>query len=166
MAPELFKEFCFEFTREVNRLRMERDADAINRRDELERVDRELDKAIDAILAGVPGEKLKDRIGYLEDRKIELIASLENQHEAVPLLHPNLAEIYRERIARLCETLNEENGRTSASEALRVLIDQILMVPEDGELKIVLRGDLAAILQFAANKKNPAPFRGPGFQAI
>jgi site-specific DNA recombinase len=29
-------------------------------------------------------------------------------------------------------------------------------VPSEAELAIVLRGDLAAILRFAANKKNPA----------
>ena len=29
-------------------------------------------------------------------------------------------------------------------------------MPEDGELAIVLRGDLGAILRFAAGKKNPA----------
>ena len=54
MDPELFKVFCDEFTWEVNRLRMERDADLINQRKELERIDRELDKAIQAILDGVP----------------------------------------------------------------------------------------------------------------
>ena len=73
MEPELFKAFCDEFTREVNRLRMERDADIIHRRKELERIERELDKAIQAILDGVPGAKLKDRIGALEARKAELV---------------------------------------------------------------------------------------------
>ncbi|WP_431324453.1 hypothetical protein [Rhizobium sp. YTU87027] len=29
------------------------------------------------------------------------------------------------------------------------------LVPDEAELAIVLRGDLAAILRFAANKKNP-----------
>jgi site-specific DNA recombinase len=29
------------------------------------------------------------------------------------------------------------------------------LVPENGELAIVLRGDLGAILRFAAGKKNP-----------
>ena len=57
MEPELFKAFCDEFTREVNRLRIERDAEIIERRKELERIDRELDKAIQAILDCVPGRK-------------------------------------------------------------------------------------------------------------
>ena len=53
MEPELFKEFCDEFTREVNRLRIERSADIISQRKELERVQRDLDRAIQAILDGV-----------------------------------------------------------------------------------------------------------------
>jgi site-specific DNA recombinase len=35
------------------------------------------------------------------------------------------------------------------------LVDQVTLVPDEAELAIVLRGDLAAILRFAANKKNP-----------
>jgi hypothetical protein len=34
-------------------------------------------------------------------------------------------------------------------------IDQVTLVPDEAELAIELRGDLAAILRFAANKKNP-----------
>ena len=38
----------------------------------------------------------------------------------------------------------------------RTLVDQVTLVPNEAELAIVLRGDLAAILRFAANKKTPA----------
>jgi hypothetical protein len=61
MEPELLKAFSEEFTREVNRLRIERDAEIIERRKEIERIDRELEKAIQAILDGVPGAMLKDK---------------------------------------------------------------------------------------------------------
>ena len=155
MEPELFKAFCDEFTREVNRLRMERDADIINRRKELERVDRELDKAIQAILDGVPGAKLKDKIGVLEERKAELLESVSGDKEPIPLLHPNMAAIYRQRISALCESLADEDEKVQAAEVLRTLVDQVALVPDGGELAIVLRGDLAAILTFAANKKKP-----------
>ena len=75
--------------------------------------------------------------------------------EPVPLLHPNMGAIYRKRIAALCESLSEDNGKVEAVEVLRTLVEQVLLVPEGGELSIVLRGDLAAILTFAANKKKP-----------
>ena len=66
MSPELFNEFCAEFTREVNRLRIERGADLAGWRSELEKVDRELDKMVDAILQGFPPAKLKDKAEKLE----------------------------------------------------------------------------------------------------
>ena len=155
MEPELFKAFCDEFTREVNRLRIERDADIINRRKELDRIERELDKAIQAILDGVPGAKLKDKIGGLESRKSELLELVSESKEPVPLLHPNMAAIYRRRISALCQSLGDEDRKVESVEVLRTLVDQVALVPEDGELSIVLRGDLAAILTFAANKKRP-----------
>jgi hypothetical protein len=156
MEPGLFKEFCDEFTREVNRLRSERGADLEARKRELERVDRELDKAIQAILDGVPGAKLKDRIGALDARKAELIGLLANAEEPPPLLHPNMAEIFRQRISALHESLQGEDGKAEAAELFRTLVDQVTLVPEDDRLAIVLRGDLAAMLRFALGKRNPA----------
>ncbi|MCK1699926.1 recombinase family protein [Bradyrhizobium sp. 146] len=155
MEPELFKEFCQEFTHEVNRLRIERGADIEAQRRELERTERELDKAIQAILEGVPGTKLKDKIGALEARKAELVDLLANAEEPPPLLHPNMAEIYHQRVAALHASLLSEGERAEAAEVCRTLIDRVTLVPDGEQLAIILRGDLAAILRFAAGKKNP-----------
>lgn len=115
MDPALFKEFCDEFTQTVNRLRMERSADLIAQRKELDRTQRDLDRAIQAILDGVPGAKLKDRIGALETRKAELQAVLAEATEPPPaLLHPNMAETYRSRIEALQEALQEPACRAAA----------------------------------------------------
>lgn len=161
MEPELFNKFCDEFTREVNRLRIERSADVISQRKELERVQRDLDRAIQAILDGVLGAQLKDKIGGLEARKAELTELLANAEEPQPLLHPNMAETYRQRIAALYESLQSEDGKAEAAELFRTLVDQVTLVPDQAELAIVLRGDQGAILRFAANKKNPDAFRKP-----
>ncbi|MFN3262175.1 MAG: recombinase family protein [Pikeienuella sp.] len=155
MSPELFNEFCAEFTREVNRLRIERGADLAGWRSELEKVDRELDKMVDAILQGFPPAKLKDKAEKLEARKAELSELLDNADEPPPLLHPNMARMYQDRVAKLCENLQSEEDRGAAVDVLRSLVDEITLVPENGELSIVLRGDLGAILRFAAGKQNP-----------
>ncbi len=126
----------------------------------MERVDRELDKAIQAILDGVPGAKLKDRIGALETRKAELIDLLANAEEPPPLLHPNMAEIFRRRISALHESLQGEEGKAEAAELFRTLVDQVTLVPDADKLAIIIRGDLAAMLRFAAGKKNPALSEG------
>jgi len=111
----------------------------------------------------VPGVQLKDKIGGLEARKAELTELLANAEGPPPLLHPNMAEIYRQRIGVLYGSLQNEDGKAEAAEVFRMLIDQVTLVPDEAELTIVLRGDLAAILQFAANKINPAVLSEAGF---
>ncbi len=155
MEPALFREFCDEFTKEVNRLRIERGVDLEGWKRELERVDRELDKIVDAILQGFPLSKLKDKSEKLEARKVELTEKLANADEPPPLLHPNMAALYAQRIGQLYENLQDEDGRARAAETFRSLINQVTLMPDNGELAIVLRGDLGAILRFAAGKKNP-----------
>ncbi len=69
-----------------------------------------------------------------------------------------------------CRKLNRspEYGRHRAAdieaeavEVFRTLVNQVTLVLETEELAIALRGDLAAILRFAAGKKNPRlPFGG------
>jgi site-specific DNA recombinase len=66
-----------------------------------------------------------------------------------------MAEIYRQRVAALYESLQNDDGKAEAAEVFRTLADQVTLVPDAAELAIVLRGDLAAILRFVANKKNP-----------
>lgn len=69
--------------------------------------------------------------------------------------HPDIAQISRQRISTLYDWLPVDDGKAEAAEAFRTLLDQVTLVPDGAELAIVLRGDLAAILRFAAGKKNP-----------
>lgn len=154
MDPALFKEFCDEFTREINRFRMEKGADLVALKSELPKIERELDKAIQAILDGVPGSRLKDRIGQLETRKAEIEIQLADAPAPPPLLHPNMAELYRQKIASLHDSLQNKADATQTMEAIRYLITRIKLIPENGELGIFLEGDLAAMLGFASNRKN------------
>ncbi|KXV76927.1 hypothetical protein [Acetobacter cerevisiae] len=140
--------------RALNRLRMEKGADLIAMRSELPKIERELDKAIQAILDGVPGSRLKERIGQLEARKAEIEARLAEAPSPPPLLHPNMAELYRQKIGVLHDSLQNEATGTQTVEAIRSLITRIRLIPESGALAIFLEGDLAAILGFAKNRKS------------
>lgn len=160
MVPRLFETFWEAFTKEVNRQLIERRTTLVAQRKELERVERDLDRAIQAILDGVPGAQLKDKIGALEARKADLTAILAEAKEPSALLHPNMAHLYRERLAALHEALEEKATRAEAAEAIRVLIDRVTLVPDNGGLSIVLRGDLAAMLSFAGQQKVQRRFRG------
>lgn len=111
------------------------------------------------ILRGFPPEKLKDKAEKLETRKVELAELLANADEPPPLLHPNMAHVYQDGVGKLCENLQREEDRGPAVEVLRSLIDQVTLMPDNEELAIILRGDLGAILHFAAGKKDPTCFR-------
>ena len=60
-----------------------------------------------------------------------------------------MADLYRTKVQQLAEALQREDARTEASEMLRGLIDAIVLIPEKGQLRIELRGNLAAMLTAA-----------------
>jgi hypothetical protein len=70
MDPSCSKEFCDEFTHDVNRLRIERGAELIVMREELPRIERELGKLLTAIKAGGPIRAIVDEMKRLEARKL------------------------------------------------------------------------------------------------
>ena len=65
-----------------------------------------------------------------------------------PRLHPNLGDVYRRKVAGLAEALASEDG-AEARELVRGLVDAIVLVPEEGRLRIEVRGELGAILRLA-----------------
>ena len=150
MNPSVYEIFCEEYTRHVNELRMERSAASRGYRSELDKVVRDQDRLVQAILDGVPGSQVKDRMAQLEVRKAKLEALLAQAHEEPVLLHPNLSQLYRQQVARLVEALNDEFHRTEAVEVIRGLVDRIELTPNDeGGLDVQLYGDLARILSSA-----------------
>jgi site-specific DNA recombinase len=159
MRKGFFEEFCREFAREMNRLRIEQRAGLSGAKRELERVKREIQKVVEAIVDGVKGSELKDRMADLQNRKDALLNQLEVADEPPPLLHPSMADLYRSKVEDLAAALQREETRLEASEMLRGLIDSIVLMPEKGQLRIELRGNLAAMLT-AAQKTKRSPDTG------
>ena len=65
-------------------------------------------------------------------------------------LHPNAAEIYRAKVATLEASLNAPEIKAEASDALRALIDRVVLTPDTNapdRLRAELHGDLAEILR-------------------
>ena len=118
---------------------------------------REIDRLIQAIMDGVPGAQVKDKIAAAEARKAELETLLSEAKEEPVRLHPNMGAHYRDQVAGLCEALGDEDRRAEATTIIRSLVDRIVLRPaaEDGEetLAIDLEGHLAGILTLASNAK-------------
>jgi DNA invertase Pin-like site-specific DNA recombinase len=111
MDPELFSAFVAEFTATWNRLQAEASAGQGAKRAELERVRGQIERAVDAIVAGTASTSLKQRLEELEERKAALEAELAGAAAPAPRLHPNLAELYRQRVAELSRVLAMEDGK-------------------------------------------------------
>ena len=152
MRRDLFEDFCREYVRELNRLRMEHRAGLSSARTELASVEREIRKLVQAIKDGVSALSIKDELLALEARKAELQSRL-NAAEMPELLHPRMADVYREKVGSLCSALESEESRTGAAEAIRALIEIILLEPDGDQLKITLKGDLAGMLSAARDSK-------------
>jgi site-specific DNA recombinase len=152
MRRDLFEDFCREYVRELNRLRMEHRAGLSHGRQELAAVEREIRKFIQAIKDGVSALSIKDELLSLEERKAKLQSRLEAP-EMPELLHPRMSDVYRERVGSLCLALESEESRTGAADAIRALVEAIVLEPDGECLKITLKGDLAGMLSAARDSK-------------
>ena len=163
MEPELFKVFCEEFHREMNRLRSDENAASATKRAELDHVDRRIRRIVELITDDeAPVRALKQELITLEARQLALQQQLAEIGAPAPLIHPNLAEIYRQRVEHLHEALLDGTTRDEAFELIRSLIDEICLVPADGQLRVELRGELAGILALAADSKKPGGLSATG----
>tara|TARA_R110002096_G_scaffold320837_1_gene514828 strand:- start:3772 stop:4377 length:606 start_codon:yes stop_codon:yes gene_type:complete len=156
LEPAYFREFCAEYTRDINRSRKAQVASLSAQRREYDKIDKEMDKLVDALCQGVPAAKVKDRMITLEQRKGDLEIILSQASAPAPLLHPNMADAYAEKLERLTESLNDPEILTQASETLRSLLEAVILLPVGDRLEIELVGDLAGILHFVDPKKNTA----------
>ena len=153
LRQDLFEEFCDEFTREMNRLRMEHRAGLSAAENEIERIEVRRKKLVESIMEGVPASEVRDELNRNAARREELKAKLATADEPPPLLHPGMADLYRQKVTALAQALEQPETRTEASQALRGLIDAIVLTPNQGELQIELKGNLAAMLGAAQNAK-------------
>jgi hypothetical protein len=98
LQQDLFEEFCDEFTREMNRLRMERRANLSSARREVERIGTRIKKLLNLMLDDeIAVDEGKTEIKALDARRKDLQAQLETADEPPPLLHPEMADLYRRR---------------------------------------------------------------------
>lgn len=154
LRVDFFDEFCREFAKEMNRLRMEQRANLTAAKRELSQVEARRRKLLDLMLDGVVSKgEGKAEMLELTARRDDLQQQVKTAHEPPPLLHPSMADLYRAKVEHLAEALQSPESRLEASDTLRGLIESIVLTPEKGQLRIELRGNLAAMLTVAQETK-------------
>ena len=164
MEPEHAAAFVAEFNAEWNRLQGEASAHEGSKRRELDAVGRKLDGLINAIAEGLRAPGLQQKLDELTVRQAELERALQAAPRPRPLLHPRLADVYRQRVESLQTALDGPDG-SAALETLRSLIERVVLHPApDGQrgFEIELLGEIAAMVALGADDKDHDRSRSAG----
>ena len=115
---------------------------------EIAKVEKHIAQIVEAIADGMYHPSMKEKMTGLETRKSELTSLLADAPEDKPDLLPTVAAIYAKKVAKLTQALNRPAERQEAAEALRMLIEKIVLTPGPGrgEIDATLHGELGQIL--------------------
>ena len=150
LAPELVEAFVETYVAEVNLANRDRGHRGKQLGLEAAKVSRQIHNIVELIKEGMGSKAMVTELRALEDRHAELSAEIATAGapEPMPVLHPNLPANYRRRVERLERAMENPMTASGAAEALRSVIDAIMVFPGDkrGEVSVKLRGDLAAFM--------------------
>jgi site-specific DNA recombinase len=157
MTPEMAAEAMRAYAQETNRLNRERRATAEASRKELAETTKAIVEIVRVIEQGGWHRALSERLTELEAKQDSLTARLSDVPEDVPDLHPGLAETFRRRIERLTEALDHPEDAGEAAEAIREVIDRIVITPGPTrkDTSITLQGELGTILDWIERTCKP-----------
>jgi site-specific DNA recombinase len=147
MAPELVEEFIRAFQREVNLQRREDDALREVQKRELVNVKRKLDGLVEAIADGLRAPGLQQRLDELEARRKEIEEGLAAAPTTPVRPHPNLAQVYRQKVEQLQRALDDSEIRDEAVQILRGLVEYVSIGPTENGLEIEIVGEIAKMVE-------------------
>lgn len=161
MDKDLTDEFCREYTAHMNRLRSEANAQITLNRAALEKVERDMEKMLKAVLEGLSVKYAQEQLEAMQLRKDALEKALDAKEEVPLFMHPSMAMRYAESIRTLLASLNDPDHRDEAAKSIRTLVDKIILTPNADRSALVadMKGDLAAILSLAGAKSAHANVR-------
>ena len=139
---------------EVNRQRHQVELSLVQKRRDHDDVTRKLAGVIEAIADGLRAPGLQSRLDELEQRKAALAAELDAAPPPAPRLHPNLAEVYRKKVADLQMALADPATHTEALEILRALIERVEVRSAEDGFAIELVGEIANMVTLSAGAES------------
>jgi hypothetical protein len=169
LAPDVVAEAMRAYAEEMNRLNRERRACGDAWRAELAKVEKQIHGMVDAIKEGMFQQSMIVAMDALEARKAELSALLAEAPADTPDILPSASKVYAKKVAHLTEALNRPEDRPEAAQALRGLIERIVLRPgaKRGQIDATRHSDLGTILSWTAarNTEKEAQTKTPAASA-
>lgn len=155
MAPEVIGEAMRAMVEETNRLNQQRRASRDVDVQQLEKARKGIAGIVAAIEDGGYSRPLMERLKVLEVEVEALEAQIAEAPADVPDVHPNVADLYRRKVERLIEALDRPEDRDRAAQALRAVIDSIVVTPGEkrGEVLVQLMGDFRKVIAWATERQ-------------
>jgi len=134
-----FDAFCEGFTEELNRLRREQRTQLAAAPREIAGIKRRSQEILKLLLEGFRNEEWKDELRRLDERRAELEAAVAAgaTNPPKPALHPQMAEVFRQKATTLAAALEHHEQRDAARLALRGFVEKIVIPPGEGLLQVV-----------------------------
>jgi site-specific DNA recombinase len=111
-----------------------------------------IDRLLEAVgVRRLKGSSVQAKLELWEARHIELTRELDGLKDESVRPHPNIADLYRRKVATLHDLLGSEATRTEAVEIIHSLIEKVTFRPTSSgrTLEIILFGDLARMVHLA-----------------
>jgi len=155
VSAENVAEAVRAYAEELNQQNRERRAQTDIDRKALDKIERGIAGIMSAIEDGMYQPSMKTRMDDLEQQKVEILARMEDVPADVPDIHPNIAHIYKTKVAQLHDALADPELHNQAAEAIRALVGEVVLMPGDkrGEVNATLRGELMGILDIVSGRK-------------
>jgi hypothetical protein len=158
MPPDVVEAFITAFTAEWNRHAAETGTQTATLRRDLREVDRKIQNLVNALSEDGPrSPNILSALEALETRQAALTEALTTGTQPPPALPPNLATLYRTRVAALQQSLAKARNPETL-EAARALIEKVAIYPRqnpDDPPQIDLEGNLLEMLKAANTTEKP-----------
>ncbi|WBO24342.1 recombinase family protein [Sphingomonas abietis] len=157
VSAEAVREAVASYVDTINQQNRDRRAQAELDRRALDKIERGIGGLMAAIEDGMYQPAMKARMADLERQKGEILVRLGETPADLPDIHPNIAEIYRRKVARFTESVDDPDLRADIASDVRSLVGRIILKPGEkrGHIEATLCGELMGILDFARDGKPP-----------
>lgn len=160
---ELVGEFIDEFQKQLRTAR-KRQVETMKRsQTRLKDLDAMIEKLVDTLAAGRTSPAVLDRLEVLEREKAGLRAQVgdsTNDADIVPL--PNMSAVYRARISRLIDGLEDPAVRQESIEIIQSMIESVVVTPRIDCFDVDVVGEIGAILALVDGKQKLPDAEHPG----
>ena len=152
LEPKALSKFIDEYVAQLKELEKASEFEQKGIRQELNKIDKRLNAILHAIEQGVVTDTTHNRLLELENQKAELNANLEEEFE-FPRPDKEMIDIYQEKVKELSSAIYEPEIKNAAMDALRPLINRIILKPTNlDEVKAELYGNIAAMVSLKSEK--------------